>query len=231
MKKFQARMLRMDFKKTSEQFIIIIVAFLIVSAVVIGLGCRTQIGEIISLHRQGVELMDVKDRESHDNSESHYSNESNDTNENNYNSENSLSENVGQTKDSDVLEHELLSPLPMATKTVFVVLFVIGGLLGVAYWLLIAMWLYSASVSVSMNGELWFILSLFFNLCAVIAFIVVRSTRVPCPVCGKRQDKSGYCRFCGSKMQVLCGKCGAEIQNLDAYCHNCGAKLKSGEEK
>lgn len=225
MNEFQARILRMDFKKTAKQFIIIVLAFLLVSAVVIGLGCRTQIGEIISLHRQGVELMDEKDSESHDNSESHYSNENND------NSENSLSENVGQPKGTDVQEHQRLSPLPMTTKSVLVVLFVIGGLLGIVYWLLIAMWLYSAAVSVSMNGELWFVLGLIFNLCAVIAFIVLRSTRTPCPVCGKRQDKSGYCRFCGSKMQVLCGKCGAEIHNLDAYCHNCGAQLKNGEEK
>ena len=225
MNEFQARMLRMDFKKTAKQFIIIAVAFLLVSAVVIGLGCRTQISEIISLHRQGVELTDEQDRESHDN------NERNDTNENNDNNENFLSEHEGQAKDTDVQKHELLSPLPMATKTVLVVLFVIGGLLGIVYWLLIAMWLYSAAVSVSMNGEIWFILGLFFNLCAVIAFTIVRSTRAACPVCGKRQDKSGYCRFCGSKMQVLCGKCGAEIHNLDAYCHNCGAKLKSGEEK
>jgi hypothetical protein len=225
MNKLQARMLRMDFRRIAKQFVIIAVTFFLVSAVVIGLSCRTQIGEAINLHRQGVELTDDKDRASFDNKEYHHDRENDRT------KENILSENEGQSKNAVTQDSNPITPLPTATKIVLVVILAIGGLLGIAYWVLIAMWLYQASVSVSMNGVVWLILGIFFNLCAVIAFFIIRSTRAACPVCGKRQDKSGYCRFCGSKMQVLCSECGATIQNLDAYCHNCGASLRNSEEK
>lgn len=69
MNKLQARVLGMDFKRTAKQFIIIAVTFLLVSAVVISLSCRTQIGEVISLHRQGVKLTDEKDHDGFDNKE------------------------------------------------------------------------------------------------------------------------------------------------------------------
>ncbi len=225
MNKLQARVLGMDFKRTAKQFIIIAVTFLLVSTVVISLSCRTQIGEVISLHRQGVELTDAKDHDGFDNKEYRHNSA------NYWTNENSLSDNAGQTINAGTQDSKLISPLPTATKIALVVLFIIGGLLGIAYWLLIAMWLYQTAVSVSMNGVVWLILGFFFNLCAVIAFFIIRSTRTACPVCGKRQDKSGYCRFCGSKMQVLCSECGAAIQNLDAYCHNCGANLRSSKEK
>lgn len=224
MNKLQAYILRMDFKKTSKQFIIIAITFFVIGAVVIGLSCRTQIGEAISLHRQGVELTDEEDHES-------FSNEYHHNDEHNRTGENSLRENAGQSKNAGAQDSKLFTPLPMATKTALVVILIFGGILGIVYWLLIAIWLYQAAVSVSMNGVVWLILGIFFNLCAVIAFFIARSTRTACPVCGKRQDKSGYCRFCGSKMQVLCSECGAAIQNIDAYCHNCGANLRKSEEK
>ena len=112
-----------------------------------------------------------------------------------------------------------------------VALLAIGGLLGIVYWLLIAMWLYQAAVSVSINGVVWLILEILLNLCAVIAFFIIRSTRAACLVCGKRQDKSGYCRFCGSKIQVLCGNCGADIHILNAYVTIVGQALKATKIK
>ena len=100
-------------------------------------------------------------------------------------------------------------------------------LAGVAFWLLIAAWLYQSAVLSKMHGLIWFFLGLCGNLAAVVAFLLIRSLiRKKCDACGSYQTmKAQYCVQCGAVLTVKCPECGANNEKGNHYCHNCGSSL------
>lgn len=105
-------------------------------------------------------------------------------------------------------------------------------LLGAAFWLLIAAWLYQAAVKSDMNGMLWLILGLAGNVYAAVLFVVIRSfIRKKCPSCGHYQPaKMHWCTKCGTAMKKKCPKCGADCGIDEAFCHACGNKMEENEQ-
>lgn len=121
-------------------------------------------------------------------------------------------------------------PLTRPSTGALVILGVFGLLcllILVVYWLAVAAWLYKAAVGAGMNHLIWPLAGLLCNLCAVVAFLVIRSiTRQKCTSCGHWQRKRAvYCENCGAKQQMNCPYCGASIQVGASYCPSCGKKL------
>lgn len=111
------------------------------------------------------------------------------------------------------------------------------GLLALAFWLLVAAWLYQAAALSAMSGPLWGVLGLLGNVFAAVLFVIVRSfLRKKCPVCGRWQNReAAYCPDCGSAMGRKCPDCGADCSANSQFCSTCGVKLgnpgaKGGEE-
>ncbi len=102
---------------------------------------------------------------------------------------------------------------------------VICSLCVLAYWLLVAAWLYKVSVKAGMNPALWSTLGLFFNLPAVLAFLIVRRGLVHCQNCGAWQKEGKFCASCGANLGKVCPKCGRMSKTSDKFCPNCGTKL------
>jgi hypothetical protein len=105
---------------------------------------------------------------------------------------------------------------------VFLVYAGLCALLTLAYWLLITAWLYQAAVKASMPELLWAALGFFFNIFAVIAFVVVRSLQPVCPGCGVRQKEAEYCRACGTAIKRKCAGLWSLADAKDSYCPTAG---------
>lgn len=127
---------------------------------------------------------------------------------------------------------------PSAAAVIFLgVTALLCGLLALAFWLLVAAWLYQAAVLSSMSGPLWAVLGLCGNVFAAALFTIVRSfLRKKCSACGSWQDRQRtYCAACGSAMNRKCPDCGADCPTDSQFCSACGVKLENagakGEEK
>lgn len=103
---------------------------------------------------------------------------------------------------------------------------ILCGLCALAYWLMVAAWLYKASAKAGMNRALWPLLGLVFNLLAVLAFLILRERLAHCPVCSTWQKNGRYCVNCGTELAPLCPKCNCVCGAADRYCPFCGAALK-----
>lgn len=53
----------------------------------------------------------------------------------------------------------------------------------------------------------------------------VSNDQEECPRCGKLNDNSPYCRYCGSPMKLRCPLCNNEVKKEDENCSKCGTKL------
>lgn len=139
----------------------------------------------------------------------------------------------------DQLEHALemsmagisggtISAASLGARTALVVSGLFGVLLGCAYWLLVAAWLYQQAERVEMSGILWFVLALVGNLAAVLAFNIARGVlRVQCGSCGGWTRKgSTYCSRCGCSLSHSCPSCGAALRQEDDFCSRCGEKIE-----
>lgn len=101
------------------------------------------------------------------------------------------------------------------------------ALLALAFWLLVALWLYQAAILAKMNGSLWLLLGLVGSVGTVFLFILVRSlTRKKCDACGEYQPaKAQYCAKCGAALFVKCPVCGTAHKKVDLFCQSCGSPL------
>lgn len=220
MNKLQAGIMNMNFPKTAKRFIILSLVIVILSGVLTGFMFRTQIGEVITYHQTYENNGNNESRGDYGENDRYYS-ENRGDHEHDY-------ENV------DFFESGLFTKPSVGAEIVFGVYAVLCALLALAYWLLIMAWLYKAAAKASMNRTLWTILGLFFNLLAVIAFLIVRSLQAVCPGCGAYQKAAEFCRVCGVAMKRKCVGCGTSVDVKDSYCSNCGRALKNdntGETK
>lgn len=215
MNKLQAGIMNMNFQKTAKRFIILSLIIVILGGVLTGLMFRTQIGEAITYHQTYENNTDNESRGDYGGNDRYYS-ENRGDHESGHDYEN-----------ADFFESGLFTKPSVGAEIVFWVYAVLCALLALAYWLLIMAWLYQAAAKASMNRTLWTILGLFFNLVAVIAFLIVRSLQAVCPSCGVYQKAAEYCRVCGAPMKCKCAGCGTLVDVKDSYCSNCGRALKN----
>lgn len=96
----------------------------------------------------------------------------------------------------------------------------------IAYWLLLAVWVYGDARRRTVNAPVWGILTLFTNVVGWSVYMIARPKLVHCPSCQHRQDASHkVCTACGHKLKATCPECGREIDGGWDHCADCGAKL------
>ncbi|MGN0169035.1 MAG: zinc ribbon domain-containing protein [Acetatifactor sp.] len=138
-------------------------------------------------------------------------------------------------RDNDREEHHLPKELDitepsLGAKITVGITVLLGCLIGAAFWLLVAAWLYQMAMLSCMNGLFWGLLGLGGNVFSVIVFFLVRSfIRQKCPACGHWQKKGSFCRACGAEMYQTCPACGAECETEDLFCTSCGKMLNNTE--
>jgi ribosomal protein L32 len=201
MNKLQTKIMEMDFKKTAIQFILLSLIIVVLGGILTGLMFRTQINEAITYHqtyensRENVRY-DGENREYRERGHDH--------------------------EESDYFDLGQFTKPTIGATIVSIIYAFLCLLIPLAYWLLVMAWLYQAASKTAMNKTLWTILGLFFNLAAVIAFLIVRSLLSVCSSCGAYQKAGTFCRTCGASLQFKCAECGALIDEKDTYCSNCG---------
>lgn len=133
----------------------------------------------------------------------------------------------GRFKVKDVLRASVTRPSAAAVLSIGVTALLVG-MLGLAFWLLAAAWLYQAAAQSGMSGLLWGVLGLWGNVFAAVLFIILRGfLRKKCPACGRWQDKrAAYCTACGNALSRSCPECGTGCPADDRFCSACGGKLE-----
>lgn len=209
----------MNFKKTARRFVLAALLIVILGGAVVGVAYRTQIQEAITYHQTYTERNDSKTQKVQGQTVNGNKNEY-------FEKENGRARNH-EFKRGDFFNSAQITEPSAGAKIVLGVYGLLCLLLGISYWLLIAAWLYQAAEKCAMNGFLWAVLGIFFNLAAVLAFLLLRSRKAICPRCGQRQDTAEFCRACGAPMQLKCSKCGTVMDIRNAYCSHCGKSLKN----
>ena len=220
MNKIKQKIMQTNFTKAFKRLLIAALCVAILGGGASVFLLRTQIGEIVSYARQEEMREDEKDSqtesgglhgEEKDGKEQH--------------------DKEAYDKEPHGNEHGDLEDMITRPSTAAKAAVSITGLLcllaGVAFWLLIAAWLYQSAVLSKMHGLIWFFLGLCGNLAAVVAFLLIRSLiRKKCDACGSYQTmKAQYCVQCGAVLTVKCPECGANNEKGNHYCHNCGSSL------
>lgn len=218
MNKLQNRIMNLNFKKTVKRFVLAALLIVILGGAAVGVVYRTQIQEAITYHQTYTGENGGKTQEARGQSV-------NGNYDNDFEKENGRArefENAGFFDSAQITE-------PSAgAKVILGVYGLLCLLIGISYWLLIAAWLDRAAEECAMSGFLWAVLGIFFNLAAVLAFLLLRSRKAICHHCGRRQSRAEYCRVCGVPMQLTCSECGTVTGLGDAYCSHCGKSLKNG---
>ncbi len=211
MNKLQTKIMNMDSKKTAKRFILLSLIIIILGGALTGFMFRTQISEAITCHQtyeNSRENRIQKDNEKND----RYNNQVDGKREHDY-------------EEADFFESGQFTRPTVGAQIVFFTYAALCALIALSYWLLIMAWLYQAASKASMNRTLWTILGLFFNLAAVIAFLIVRSLQMVCPICGTYQKPAAFCRACGAPLQIKCSECGVLVDEKDIYCFCCGKRI------
>ncbi|MDD3227985.1 MAG: zinc ribbon domain-containing protein [Oscillospiraceae bacterium] len=213
MNKLQSKILNMDFKKAAKRFVLLSLLITVLGGALTGFMFRAQISEVITYHQtyennreNGMQTDSEKntkyDAENHNDREREHDYEK-----------------------TGLFESGQFTRPTVGARIVFFTYAALCGLIAIAYWLLVMMWLYQAAAKASMNRTLWTILGLFFNLAAVIAFLIVRSLQTVCPSCGAYQKSAAFCRACGTPLQIKCTECGVLADGKDNYCSHCGKQI------
>lgn len=98
-------------------------------------------------------------------------------------------------------------------------------LLGLAFWILIAIWIYNDSKEKGLNQIFWGIVGILTGILGLIIYLIYAHRLEYCRECKKRIDKNAnYCAVCGSASAKKCSSCGQLNKVTMNYCPNCGAK-------
>lgn len=121
-------------------------------------------------------------------------------------------------------------PSPAAKVTVGITA-LFGLLAAIAFWILVALWLYQEAICSGMNGVIWLLAGLCCNVLAALAFLLIRSIcRSKCPGCGQWQPvKAKFCTHCGKALYQVCPECESLCKVDDRYCSFCGKALHHTE--
>lgn len=210
MKKLLNKITAWDFRKPAKALLIVFLVVALVGGALSAWMLRTQISELAALDKAEEQNVELQQEGRHG------------------------GENGDGQKDEgdgdDPFKAGAITRPSVAAWVAFIGWLALCGLCAIVYWLLVAAWLYKAAVNAKMNRALWPILGLAFNLLAVAAFLIVRSSLSRCPKCGAWQKSGGYCTSCGSPMERQCPKCQKRCGGGDAYCPDCGAPLDAPYE-
>lgn len=96
-------------------------------------------------------------------------------------------------------------------------------LLFMIYWVIVALWVYSAAAKSRLSAPIWGIITLFANLAGALLFVIYKHINRVCAHCGAVQPRDNvYCAYCGTKIGTTCQKCGSVLRSGDNYCPRCG---------
>jgi len=202
MKTFLEKVAAADFRKPVKRLVLITLAVVLACGALSAYMFRTQLSEMAALKgtdsrsEQTAEIQDGHGEHDHD-------------------------RDIGELIDAGVI-----TPPSAAAAAVGIVSIVLCGLCALAYWLMVAAWLYKAAAKARMNRALWAILGLLTNLIAVFAFLIVRGRMTRCPSCGAWQKVAPYCGECGAQLQIVCPHCGRVCPAANDFCPGCGTALK-----
>lgn len=121
---------------------------------------------------------------------------------------------------------DAMERISLSGKIALGILFLLCCLTGIALWILIAAWLYQSAELAQMNATLWGVMGIIGSIVAALVFIIIRSFRACCPICGRRQKSAAFCRFCGASMNEKCKERGLNIPKDSAFCPHCGKAQK-----
>jgi ribosomal protein L32 len=206
MKGFLEKMTATDFRKPVKRLVIITLIVVLACGALSAYMFRTQISEMAALKGADSQNTQVTETQSgHDGD----------------------GEKHGRDREiGDLIDSGLVTRPSTAAEAVGITSIVLCGLCALAYWLMVAAWLYKASAKAKMNRALWTILGLLTNLIAVLAFLIVRGRMTRCPSCGTWQKAAPYCGECGARLQIVCPNCGKVSSVSSDFCPNCGTALK-----
>ncbi|HAF86205.1 MAG TPA: hypothetical protein DCG32_07575 [Sphaerochaeta sp.] len=228
MGKFTSKLMERNFRKIAKWFLLVSLLIVIGGGSLVGFTYRTQLGEALSGYQS------VQSNENNGQAEFRGMGENAHSNEIYWHSEfmdGEDSHGLRESEDFAFFDSLQVTEPTKQAEIVLDVFLALCSLLFLAYWILIAFWLYQAAEKASMHGPIWFVLGLFFNVGTVLVFVLSRSFQKVCLNCGLRQHPSNYCRNCGFPMHVKCPVCDSVIEADDLYCPSCGAKVKGPSEE
>lgn len=103
---------------------------------------------------------------------------------------------------------------------------VIVALFLIAYWILVALWIYVNAKKSKLNAPLWGIAILLTNLAGVLVYFIFKQNSRTCFKCGAVQSNANiYCIECGVKMTETCEQCNLPLTPNARYCGRCGKEV------
>ena len=207
MNKLQTKIMNADFKKITKRFLLLSLMIIVLGGLFTGFMFRTQIGEAITYHQtyeNSRENQPQKDDAQYDGENHKYR------------------EGGHDYEEAGLFDSGQFTKTTIGAEIVSFSYASLCALIALSYWLLVMAWLYQASSKAALNRTVWTILGLFFNLAAVIAFLIIRSRQTVCPRCGTYQKPGTFCRACGVRLEIKCAACGELIDEKDIYCSHCG---------
>ena len=205
MKNFLEKIVATDFCKPAKRLVAVTLIVVLACCALNGYLFRTQISEMAAL--KNLESQGVRVAETYSAGEGEHEADEH------------------EQEKADLFDSGFVTRPSAVAVGVGIASIVLCGLCALAYWLLVAAWLYKASAKAGMNRALWTILGLLTNLIAVLAFLIVRGRMARCPSCGVWQQPAPYCGVCGAKLQRICPNCGRICAVSEDYCPNCGTAL------
>ncbi|MCI2062977.1 MAG: zinc ribbon domain-containing protein [Eubacteriaceae bacterium] len=122
--------------------------------------------------------------------------------------------------------HDWVELLPLSGRITIASVAAAAGVFGIIYWVIVLECMIKQTRKDGANTMLFGILTLFFNVAAVIGYFIYRSFMIRCPSCGKIAKKGSlYCRSCGAALELNCKNCGSRVLVSDKFCGNCGHEM------
>ncbi|MDD3231420.1 MAG: zinc ribbon domain-containing protein [Oscillospiraceae bacterium] len=213
MKGFLEKVETTDFRKPFKRLIVIALIVVIACGALTGFLFRTQLAELHALEKMEEQTAWQTDGQSpmtdYGNGEHNGDREHVDGHE------------------IDVFDSGLVTRPSTGAIITAITSIVLCSLCALAYWLMVAAWLYKASAKAGMNRALWPILGLAFNVLAVFAFLIVRGGMTHCTSCGTWQREGKFCVSCGAMLERACPQCGKICKVTDVFCSDCGTTLQN----
>lgn len=112
------------------------------------------------------------------------------------------------------------------------ILIMLAVLAGIAYWLLMATWVFLDASRRDNHPALWSVLALFTNAVGLIIYLAVRPELQQCKVC-KEPVGTDYivCPVCGARNRETCGVCGRIVDENWNICPYCAKAIERGAEE
>lgn len=112
---------------------------------------------------------------------------------------------------------------PFYLQLVFAVLLLVGLL----YWVLVALWVFRDAKKSKINYFLWAVIALFTNIAGLFIYLIYKQNNQICPHCHALQSKGNiHCIHCGIQLNSACKSCNTITGVNDIYCSHCGKKIE-----